>query len=861
MLDKPRKGKAKQVSGTKVLLKDKKSVKLKFYQHYAFQAVMLLLASTIVLTYLISPIVIVPNISRKVGDISPKDVKAPKIFQVEDKSTTIKRQKEAEAKVLAVYDFDNRLLGEIDQKLTIIFDILEKDQVTAPSLQEKPEANQQGEEGLVPSSSPDKVSETGTKHLSPFENSSITQQDLPLPVAELTVEEKWERFKGKTSLLISLDDYQYLLDYQEKDQLKSSISALLRKVMRKGVLGSLNFPLEEDKKGFVKRNIANGAEVVVKDTSEVLDEEKAKKKIEKAAPSFFPENQKLSQLIAAIAKGLIYPNMTLNLSETRLRKMQAIENVTPSFFQIKKGEMIVREGERINENHLTKLNELMKITEQENIFLSFLGSGIIILLTLVMLFFFIQRHHPTIADHMKNLVLIALVLVITIFLNKIFVYIANGLSVTVSEIEPSSYFYAFPFAVAAMLISLLLDDQIAVMVAVVSAIFSALLLGKDFYFLLVAFFGGLGSIYGLVYMAHRTAIVRGGVMVSLANLAVIIPLDMTRGVLLSSQGISDCFFGIIGGLVVATLVSALLPVFESLFKLTTDIKLVELLNMNQPILRRMATVAPGTYHHSIIVGNLSEAACDAIGANSLLARVASNFHDIGKIKKPRYFVENQMNFKNEHEGLSPSMSGLILISHVKDGVELAKQNKLSPAIVDIISQHHGTSLQIFFYKKAKDQQEKEGQKMQVIKEEDYRYPGPKPQTKEAGIVMLADAVEAASRTLEDPSPSRIKGLILTIINNVFKDGQLDECELTLKDLHQIAGSFNRILTGIFHQRIAYPNIEDGAENGKKEKNGDSNQKSTKDPKNKYPTVEENNQEDLKLLGNTASGGEYSNRNR
>jgi putative nucleotidyltransferase with HDIG domain len=237
--------------------------------------------------------------------------------------------------------------------------------------------------------------------------------------------------------------------------------------------------------------------------------------------------------------------------------------------------------------------------------------------------------------------------------------------------------------------------------------------------------------------------------------------------------------------------------------------------------------------------------------------VASNYHDIGKVKKPRYFVENQMNFKNEHERLAPSMSGLILISHVRDGVELARQNKISPAIVDIIRQHHGSSLIRFFYKKAKDQ---EAQKQQVVKEEDFRYPGPKPQTKEAGIVMLADVVEAASRTLTEPSSSRIQGLILNIINSVFKDGQLDECELTLKDLHQIAGSFNRLLTGIFHQRIVYPTIQTGEE-GKKEKSGDSNPKSTKDTKNQYPFVEEDNEENFKRLGISNPGGEYNLRNR
>ncbi len=839
----------------KIPLKDKKSSSPKFFRNYAIQIIGLLLGSTILLTYLISSVVSFPNISMQVGEISPKDIKAPKDFQVEDKTTTIKRQKEAEAKVLPVYDYDNRLLAEIDQKIHSIFDLLKKDRKDQEISEEQIQETLELSLSKSSQSGDSEISSDGTFDGSTFKSSTLSLNPEP----RSTPKEKWKEFKEKTSLNISFEEYQYLLQYSDKNYLRKAVTRLLKQVMKNGILGSLNFALEEEKNGFIKRNITTGEEIELKDISGVLNEDRAKKELQKAALLFFSEDRMLSHLVSKVTNEFVYPNMTLNLSETRLRKKSAVENVKPSFFQIKKGEMIVREGERITESHVTKLNELTRITEQENIFLSFLGLGVIILLTLIMLLFFIKRHHPAIADDIKYLLLIFLVIVVTIFFNKMFVYIANGLSATIALIEPVSYFYAFPFAAAAMLIALLLDDQIAVMVSAVVAIFSCLLLSKDFYFFLVAFFGGLGAIYGLVYMSHRTAIVRAGAMVSLANLAVIIPLDMAKGVFFSWQGVSDCLFGIIGGLVVATLVSALIPVFESLFKLTTDIKLLELLNMNQPILRRLATVAPGTYHHSIIVGNLAEAACDAIGANSLLARVASNYHDIGKIKKPRYFVENQMNFKNEHEKLSPSMSGLILISHVKDGIELARQNKVSPMIIDMISQHHGTSLQKFFYKKAKDQEEKESQKIQIIKEEDYRYPGPKPQTKEAGIVMLADAVEAASRTLTEPSPSRIKGLILTIINNVFKDGQLDECELTLKDLHQIAGSFNRILTGIFHQRIPYPNIE--AENGKKEKNGDSNQKSTKDNKNKYNSLEEDSEENFKRLGLSNPGSEYPSRHR
>lgn len=223
--------------------------------------------------------------------------------------------------------------------------------------------------------------------------------------------------------------------------------------------------------------------------------------------------------------------------------------------------------------------------------------------------------------------------------------------------------------------------------------------------------------------------------------------------------------------------------------------------MNAPILRQLMIEAPGTYHHSILVGNLAEAAAESINANPLLARVASYYHDIGKIKKPLYFIENAGGQRNRHDKLAPSMSALILTSHVKDGVELAREHKLGVELIDIIQQHHGTTLIKFFYGRAKDQADPE---VQQIDERDYRYHGPKPQTREAALIMLADAVEAASRTLTDPTPARIQGMVQKLINNIFIDGQLDECDLTLKDLNQIAKSFNRVLSGSFHHRVDYP---------------------------------------------------------
>jgi hypothetical protein len=259
----------------------------------------------------------------------------------------------------------------------------------------------------------------------------------------------------------------------------------------------------------------------------------------------------------------------------------------------------------------------------------------------------------------------------------------------------------------------------------------------------------------------------------------------------------------LNGFLSPILTIGLLPLFETTFKLTTDITLLELSDLNRPLLKRLALEAPGTYNHSIMIGTLAEEAAKAIGANSLLARVGSYYHDIGKMLKPEYFVENQMGAKNKHEKLAPSMSSLILEAHVKEGKELAEEDGLPDCIIEFITGHHGTSIMTYFYEKAKQQK---GDDEVDINE--YRYPGPKPKAKEVAIVMLADSVEAASRTLEDPTPARIGNLVRKISSAKFESGELEGCDLTLSNLHLIEESFTRVLLGIYHRRVAYPQDEE-----------------------------------------------------
>jgi len=300
----------------------------------------------------------------------------------------------------------------------------------------------------------------------------------------------------------------------------------------------------------------------------------------------------------------------------------------------------------------------------------------------------------------------------------------------------------------------------------------------------------------------RKVFILAGTKLGLLNILIATATHAYIGALWDIHLFWDWGFAFTGGVIAGIITSGIAPLLEITFGYTTDITLLELANLEQPILHRLMLEAPGTYHHSVIVGSMVEAAASEINANPLLAKVCGYYHDIGKMKKPLYYIENQTDGNNRHDKLAPSMSSLILISHVKEGVEMAKKNRLGQIITETIRQHHGTSLISFFYEKAKQMKGEEN-----VKIEDFSYPGPRPQTKEAGLVMLADVVEAASRTLENPTPSRISGLVNKLINKIFSNGQLDNCELTLRDLHNIGKSFNKILNGIYHHRIEYPDTE------------------------------------------------------
>ncbi len=541
------------------------------------------------------------------------------------------------------------------------------------------------------------------------------------------------------------------------------------------------------------------------------------------------------QVLLKLVQQQLRPNLVLDRQETEKRRLSASSQVTPVLFQIKKGEMVVREGERISADQILKLQVLRDSGRSSHTLQSAVGLLICIMLLIFVGFVFAQGNISKFNPDRRDLLFLGSVLVAHFILIKVSIFVSAGMGTVLSSIDAMTYYYAIPFALAAMLVRIVLNSETAFIVGICSAVLAGVLFGNS---LLVAIYALVGSIvgaHGVRYCQQRTTLYRAGLWIGLTNVAMLIGLHLLTGRAADMQLLYRLGFGFAGGIISAVIVNGTIPLVESVFKYTTDIKLLELANMNAPVLRQLMIQAPGTYHHSILVGNLAESAAESIRANPLLARVAAYYHDIGKIRKPLYFIENTGGQRNKHDKLAPSMSALILTSHVKDGVDLARENKLGSELIDIIQQHHGTALIKFFYDRAKSLADPG---VQQVDERDYRYHGPKPQTREAALIMLADAVEAASRTLADPTPARIQGMVKKLINNIFIDGQLNECDLTLRDLNEIAKSFTRVLSSSFHHRVDYPEPvhivkakSDGSDNaathdkGNKVKNANTDRKS------------------------------------
>lgn len=489
----------------------------------------------------------------------------------------------------------------------------------------------------------------------------------------------------------------------------------------------------------------------------------------------------------------VMANETVDESLTEAQLKQARESVEPT--KILQGQVLVQEGQVVDREVYRQL-ELAGMTDNQTDLKPALGLLLFVLIVMGLLLIVVQRSKEVEQKKMTALLVLAATVAISLTLMKLLNAVSGNFDVEIS--------FLFPTALAGMIVRMLINERTAILVAFITASSAGLILQNSYSpilqmeVVLYILFGGLAGIYLIERDDRRARLLQTSLFVAIVNSLFI------GFYLLISQSQYDMaevgfYFAaaIISGLLSGALTIGLLPFFEWAFGLISPMRLIELSNPNHPLLKKILTETPGTYHHSVMVANLADASCEAIGANGLLARVGCYYHDIGKTKRPQYFIENQVNIANPHDALPPETSRDIILAHGSQGAELLRKYKMPKEIVDIADQHHGTSLLKFFYYKEKE-------KNPDVKEDDYRYNGPKPQTRENAVIMAADSIEAAVRSMKEPTSEKIKKLVDSIIEDKLKDGQFDECDLTMKELKTIKNVMCETLNGIFHTRIEYP---------------------------------------------------------
>lgn len=508
----------------------------------------------------------------------------------------------------------------------------------------------------------------------------------------------------------------------------------------------------------------------------------------KSSVEEYLESQNLDRNIEDILKemcdSLVNPNYFFDQAKTDEAIKEALKNV--SKVMIKKNQTIVKEGEPITQRQITILTELGLVGEgiSKDYIYTYIIIAFYVLFILILQYMYFKKERKEVLHNTKLVFLILLLNLLSLATTRIFTFVS---------------LFLIPIACSPILITVFLDYKVSVIISSLNLMLIAVIVGFDPQIILVGIVGTIVASTSLRKISQRNDILYSTIYVAIAVSIVV----LSSGILLSNNIKKIAFdmgLAALGAFISGILAMGLLPFLESSFSLVTNMKLLELSNPNSPLLKRLLMEAPGTYHHSVMVANLAEVAAEEVGANPMLARVGAYYHDVGKIKKPFFFGENQLGGVNPHDKISPSLSASIIISHVKDGLDLAKEYDIPSSISDMIVQHHGTTLVKYFYYTLKNNSDDPDS----IKEEDFRYPGPKPQSKEAAIIMIADSVEAAVRSIKDPTFDKIENMVNNIVKDKLNSDQLNECDLTFRDLETIKNCFLKVLKGIYHHRIEYP---------------------------------------------------------
>jgi hypothetical protein len=685
------------------------------------------------------------------GAVANEDIIAPADIKVEDAAETARRRAEAESKVLPVFDYIARSTREAVSRIEQLFAVGRNSQ-------------NQTEEQLL------------------------------------------ESIERATGLILDRELLAALSKRRFSAELEKLLITHLESALASGVVLSHNQLIKLGPLGITRRDPRSGQEVTITDLSHIRDiiTARAALRSEKIAwPAYYDRRERL--LFGELLGSLVVPNLIYNEAETEARRRAARDGASPAIITAQKGKPIVVRGETVTPAKSALIEAASRYRPAGQRAVEFAGTLIIVMLSLLVLWQYMIRYQQRHMRVRRHFLLQATIFFVTIAATRLFFLVAPLAAQRFWYPFDSqlAYHYLAPMAMGAALVTLLTDAHAAFVFSAILALLVGLLSGNA-YLAAYVLISSAGAIYHIKGCRERAALIRSGLSIGAVNAAAALALDLVGANQLQlGTALVDSACGFMSGMMATAMASVLLPFFEWAFEVTTDIKLLELSNLNLPLLRQLAERAPGTYHHSIMVGLLAEAAAEAIGADALFARVACYYHDIGKIVRPSYFVENQGYLENKHEGLSPRMSSIVLANHVKQGIELARKHKLPPRIISIIPQHHGTGLMKFFYYKAREAAEDDSAAL----EKEFRYPGPKPQTKEAAIIMIADSVEAAARTIKEPTPSKLRNMVDTIIGRLRDDGQFDECNITLRELNIVAESLVKALIGIYHHRIAYPGYD------------------------------------------------------
>jgi putative nucleotidyltransferase with HDIG domain len=701
------------------------------------------------------------------GDIAVLDISAPMDFQVSDPVSTERRQAEAAARVPDLYDYDPNAWQPAFSALNPLFSWAR----------------------LRRSELESEWSELSDEQRQALQEEGQAFLDGQLPAAFLPA--LWdEGFTVATEL---------------------RLAGSIKEILTSNLVGEL-VPTQASGTGVIRvRNIDSQQERTVADLSTVIDLAEARRMLRVRIAENFELPGPIEDLFAEIGSVLLQPNLTFNRYQTEARRQQVVDLVEPAFYQVKRGRRIIRAGDEVTEQHIRELQAMEEQLGGSRPVMGLVGVATLVGLAVISLWRFVAHYRRRFRyQRVKRLyILTLLVLVGMVAIIRLSSFVGEAVASLATRApftSLDSYLYAIPYAAGAVLLLLLVDTQVAWAFAGAFAVIVGAVT-QDLGLTLYALLGSFAGIYGMSQYKQRTALAQTGLLVGAVNVLAVLGLSLLQQPrdpweIIAFSGV--CAFA--GGVLASMIATFALPPLEHLFGSLTDIKLLELSNMNLPLLKELAVTAPGTYHHSVVVGTLAEKAAEAIEVNSLFTRVAAYYHDIGKMRQPHYFVENQKGGQNPHDKLAPSMSVLVLTSHVKEGVAYGEEYGLPQPLIDMIPQHHGTRQALYFYEKAKQLAGPE-----EVNPEDYRYPGPKPQSKEAAILMLADSVEAVSRTLADPSPGRLRSVVHKTIYEVLEDGQFDECGITMADLAKIEDAFIGVLAGMHHQRIEYPSADTDGE--------------------------------------------------